>query len=274
MLCPMKKHCASVIVLAEASAVLALGCLLLASQDRKLGYDDTPILPDSTWHVHDGMRPQPRIVDAARVGTAPSDAIALFDGSDMDEWDKSWKVTDGYMEVNGKGSITSKRSFGDCQLHLEFATPGEVKGNSQGRGNSGIHFMGRFEVQILDSYENQTYPDGQCASLYGQCPPLVNVSRGPGVWQTYDIVFKAPRYEGKELTRPASVTVFHNGVCVHAEREFIGVTAHKAVAGYSGTDTKGPIGLQDHGNPMRFRNIWVRPLGEYDGGGPWEELPR
>jgi len=263
MLSLMKKH-RTTIVLAEASAILALGCLLLASQDRKLGYDDTPTIPGTSWHVHDGMRPQPRIVKSGQAGGPSADAVVLFDGSGMDEWNKGWKVTDGYMEVNGKGSITTKRTFGDCQLHLEFATPGEVKGDGQGRGNSGIYFMGRFEVQILDSYENQTYPDGQCGSLYGQCPPLVNVSRGPGVWQTYDIVFKAPRYEGKELTRPASVTVFQNGVCVHAEREFIGATAHRAVAKYSGTDTTGPITLQDHGNPMRFRNVWVRSLGEYD----------
>jgi len=260
----MKNH-RIITVLADVSVALVICCLLLSSsQDPKLGYDDTPLIPGTSWHVHDGMRPQPRMVESGRAGGAPADAIVLFDGSDMDEWNKSWKVMDGYMEVNGKGSITTRKTFGDCQLHLEFATPGEVKGNGQGRGNSGIHFMGRFEVQILDSFENQTYPDGQCASLYGQCPPLANVSRGPGEWQSYDIVFKAPQYKGKELTRPASVTVFHNGVCVHAEREFIGSTAHRAVARYSGTDNTGPIGLQDHGNPMRFRNVWVRPLGEYD----------
>lgn len=250
-------------ILAESAAVLAIACILYTAQDPKLGYDDTPIIPDSSWHVHDGMRPQPSVV-AVPQGGAPSDAIVLFDGSNMDEWDRSWKVTDGYMEVNGKGSVTTKRSFGDCQLHLEFATPAEVKGSGQGRGNSGLHFMGVFEVQILDSYENQTYPDGQCGSLYGQCPPLVNVSRAPGEWQSYDIVFKAPRFNGDELERPASVTVFQNGVCVHAEREFIGLTRHRDVAKYTDTRTSGPLGLQDHGNPMRFRNIWVRPLGEYD----------
>jgi hypothetical protein len=250
-------------VLAESAAVLAIACILYAAQDPKLGYDDTPIIPDSSWHVHDGMRPQPSIV-AVPQGGAPSDAIVLFDGSNMDEWDKSWKIVDDYMEVNGKGSITTKRSFGDCQLHLEFATPVEVKGAGQGRGNSGIHFMGAFEIQILDSFENQTYPDGQCGSLYGQCPPLVNVSREPGEWQSYDIVFKAPQYDGEELKRAASATVFQNGVCVHAEREFIGLTRHRDVAQYTGTKTTGPIGLQDHGNPMRFRNIWVRPLGSYD----------
>jgi hypothetical protein len=248
-----------------AYPALALACTFFVVQDPKLGYDDTPIIPDSEWHVHDGMRPQPKLVSAPTMG-APSDAIVLFDGSDMDEWDKSWKVADGHMEVNGNGSITTKRSFGDCQLHLEFATPAEVKGDGQGRGNSGIHFMGVYEVQILDSFENQTYPDGQCGSLYGQCPPLVNVSRGPGEWQSYDIVFKAPRFNGDELERPASVTVFQNGVCVHAEREFIGLTRHRDVAKYTDTKTTGSIGLQDHGNPMRFRNVWVRPLGEYDAG--------
>jgi len=261
----MKKHRITMAA-ADASLVLALGCLLLSFQDPKLGYSDTPLIPGTKWHVHDGMRPQPTVVESGQAGSAPSDAVVLFGGSDMDEWNKSWKVADGYMEVNGKGSVTTKRSFGDCQLHLEFATPAEVKGNGQGRGNSGIHFMGAYEVQILDSFENQTYPDGQCASLYGQCPPLVNVSRGPGEWQSYDIVFKAPRFEGGELSQPASVTVFHNGVCVHAEREFIGLTRHRDVAKYTDTKTTGPISLQDHGNPMRFRNIWVRPLGEYDGG--------
>jgi hypothetical protein len=250
-------------ILAESAAVLVIACILYTAQDPKLGYDDTPIIPDSSWHVHDGMRPQPSVV-AVPQGGAPSDAIVLFDGSNMDEWDKSWKVTDGYMEVNGKGSVSTKRSFGDCQLHLEFATPAEVKGSGQGRGNSGLHFMGVFEIQILDSYENQTYPDGQCGSLYGQCPPLVNVSRAPGEWQSYDIVFKAPRFNGDELERAASVTVFQNGVCVHAEREFIGLTRHRDVAKYTDTKTTGTLGLQDHGNPMRFRNIWVRPLGEYD----------
>ena len=261
----MKKH-RTTIVLAEASAVLALGCLLFAFQDGKLGYSDTPMIPGTSWHVHDGERPQPRIVEPGRSSAAPSDAIVLFDGSGLDEWHGAWKIADGYMEVNGKGSIRTKRSFGDCQLHLEFATPGEVHGDGQHRGNSGVFFMDRFEVQILDSFGNQTYPDGQCASMYGQCPPLVNASRGPGEWQVYEMVFKAPRYEGKELVRPASLTLFHNGVCVQAEREFIGSTDHRKVAKYSGTDTTGPIGLQDHGNPMRFRNIWVRPLGEYDGG--------
>jgi len=264
MLYPMKKHRTPLIVMAEASAVLALGCLLFAFQDGKLGYDDTPLIPGTSWHVHDGMRPQPRIVESGRAGGPPADAIVLFDGSDMDEWNKSWKIADGYMEVNGKGSISTKKTFGDCQLHLEFATPGEVKGNGQGRGNSGIHFMGVFEVQILDSYENQTYPDGQCASLYGQCPPLVNASRGPGEWQTYDIVFKAPKFDGDDLSSPASVTVFHNGICVHAEREFIGLTRHRDVAKYTNKKTTGPIGIQDHGNPMRFRNVWVRPLAGYD----------
>lgn len=246
-------------------AVLVLSCLLF-SQDRKLGYDDTPKLPNSSWRVHDGTRPQPRIVTPGQAAGAPSDAIILFDGTDLKEWNGAWKVEDGYMQVNGTGSMTTRRAFADCQLHLEFATPAVTALNNQGRGNSGVFFMNRFEVQILDSYANQTYPDGQCAAVYGQCPPLVNASRAPGEWQTYDIVFKAPRYEGEDLSRPASATVFHNGICVHAAREFIGATTHRAVGRYSGTDTEGPIQLQDHGNPVRFRNVWVRPLGEYDAG--------
>ncbi|MDP6520355.1 MAG: DUF1080 domain-containing protein, partial [Planctomycetota bacterium] len=186
------------------------------------------------------------------------------DGEDCAEWKGAWQVADGQMQVNGQGSLTTRRSFGDCQLHLEFATPAVTDANDQHRGNSGVFMMGRFEIQILDNYENQTYPDGQCAALYGQCPPLVNACRPPGEWQTYDIVFKAPRFDGETLVRPASATVFHNGICVHADKPFIGDTTHRAVATYSGTDSTGPIQLQDHGNPVRFRNIWVRELGEYD----------
>ena len=160
-------------------------------------------------------------------------------------------------EIEKTTSLCTKRGdFRDVELHVEFMV---AKGS-----NSGIIFHGNYEIQILDSFDNQTYPDGQCAALYGQCPPLVNACRAAGEWQTYDIVFKAPRYEGETLVRPASATVLHNGICVHADKPFIGPTTHRAVAAYSGTDTTGPIQLQDHGNPVRFRNIWVRELGAYD----------
>ena len=167
------------------------------------------------------------------------------------------------MEVNGSGSMQTKQEFGDCQLHLEWASPGKAESNSQGRGNSGVFLMGRYEVQILDSFENESYADGQAAALYGQFPPLVNASRGPGEWQSYDIVFEAPRFDGEELASPARVTVFHNGIVVHHGQAMIGATTHRAVAQYS-PHGPGPIQLQDHGNPVRFRNVWVRPLGAYD----------
>ena len=163
----------------------------------------------------------------------------------------------------GSGNITTKESFGDMQLHIEFRTPPEVKGNSQGRGNSGVFLMNRYEVQVLDSYQNPTYPDGQCAAFYGQWPPLVNVCRGPGEWQSFDIFFTAPRFaDDGTLASPARATVVHNGVLVHNCREFLGPTSHRSKPSYSKHAPTGPISLQDHGNPIRFRNIWVRPLDE------------
>ena len=151
------------------------------------------------------------------------------------------------------------------QVHVEFATPSEVKGNSQGRGNSGVFLLGHFEIQVLDSYQNITYPDGQAASMYGQYPPLVNVARAPGLWQSYDIVFSAPRFaaDGK-LEKPAIVTVLHNGVVVHHATPFWGPTRHRSVLPYTPEMAKGPLALQDHGNPVRYRNIWIRELKDYD----------
>ena len=243
-------------------------------QEVPVGYADTPQLPGSKWRVHDGRRPQPRVVtpgSAGREGSlpAPSDAILLFDGKDLSRFERArgaaaWKVADGYMEVNGSGSIQTKESFGDCQLHIEWATPETVKGRSQGRGNSGVYMMRRYEIQLLDSFMNRTYPDGQAAALYGQTPPLVNACRGPGEWQTFDIIFKAPRFEGETLVSMAYVTVIHNGVVVHHHQPFLGPTVHKKLSSYSKHASKEPIRLQDHGNPVRYRNIWVRPLAGYD----------
>ena len=236
----------------------------------EVGYDDTPVLPDQQWRVHDGHRPQPRVIAPAdTVGAPPADAIVLFDGSDLSAWtgnggEARWKVENGYAEVNGTGGIRTRQEFRDIQLHLEFATPTEVRGNSQGRGNSGVFFMNAYELQILDSFQNPSYPDGQAAAMYGQFPPLVNASRGPGQWQTYDVIFKAPVFDGNEVVKPAHITVFHNGVAVHDAQEFIGRTAHRNVAQYSAHADTGPIQLQDHGNPIRFRNIWVRELRGYD----------
>jgi hypothetical protein len=235
-----------------------------------LGYQDTPMQANGKWHVHDGERPQPTVVTPGeQPGQAPSDAIVLFDGKDTEKWcdgkgqPSKWIVENGYMQVNG-GEIQTKDQFGDMQLHIEFATPNPPKGDGQGRGNSGVFLCGRYEFQVLDSFNNPTYPDGQAAAIYSQTPPLVNASRKPGEWQTYDIVFIAPRFEDGKLKTPAYVTAFHNGVLVHNKYELTGTTPHKAVGKYTPHEPKGPIKLQDHGNPMRFRNIWVRAVKGYD----------
>lgn len=230
-----------------------------------VGYDDTPFLPGGTWRVHDSRRPVPEIVTPPpyRATPRPADAIVLFDGHDLSRWrsgdsDGRWTVRDGYAEVNGTGSIETKESFGDCFVHLEWAAPARVEGESQHRGNSGLFLMGRYEVQILDSFENRTYADGQAAALYGQVPPRVNACRPPGEWQTYDVEFRAPRFEGERLVTPATVTVVHNGVLVQDHVAFLGATRHREVATYAAHAPELPLVLQDHGNPVRFREIWVR----------------
>jgi hypothetical protein len=240
-----------------------------------VGFRDTPKLPDQPWRVHDADRPVPAVVTPApsfsQGAGAPSDAVVLFDGTDLSKWTtdkgRTWKVENGYMEViKDAGSLMTKDEFGDFQLHLEFATPAQVKDSSQGRGNSGVIIFGRFEVQVLDSFDNRTYADGQCGAMYGQFPPLVNASKKPGEWQSYDIIFEAPRWDAEgKLTKKANVTVIHNGVVLHHKKEFIGEVRHKEVARYGRPfPSRGPIVLQDHGNPVRYRNIWIRPLGEYD----------
>jgi hypothetical protein len=196
----------------------------------------------------------------------PSDAIILFDGKDLSQWTgkngkAKWKVENGYMEVVKKtGDIKTKDHFGDCQLHIEWQTPTKIEGTGQERGNSGVFLMGYYEIQVLDSYDNLTYPDGQAGAIYGQTPPLVNACRPPGEWQSYDIVFHAPRFKEEKLEVPAFITVIHNGVLIHHHKEIIGKTEHKKVGKYTPHDPKGPIMLQDHGNPVRYRNIWIRPL--------------
>ena len=239
-----------------------------------VGYDDTPMLPGSQWRVHDGRRPQPRVIDPGtastqeQAGKPPSDAIVLFDGVDASAWvgrdggPIQWKIADGYVEVVPRtGSIETKEAFGDCHLHIEWAAPEVVKGDSQGRGNSGVFLMGRYEIQVLDSYDNVTYADGHTGAIYGQYAPLVNASRPPGVWQSYDILFIAPRFEGDELVSPAYATVLHNGVVIHYHQAIQGPTGHKIVASYDEPHPPtGPISLQDHGDLVRFRNIWVRSI--------------
>lgn len=211
---------------------------------------------------------EPRIVTAGRTSAdPPSDAIVLFDGKDLSRWQGQngaparWTIRDGYVEVApGAGEITTRDAFGDMQLHIEWATPAVPKGEGQERGNSGV-FLGPYEIQILDSYDNKTYFHGQAGSIYKQHAPLVNASRKPGEWQTYDIVFHAPRFDeqGKVIDR-ARVTVLHNGVLIQNNAEIYGITYNDRPALYIAHDLRQPIRLQDHGNPMRFRNIWVRRL--------------
>ncbi|MHC4248562.1 MAG: 3-keto-disaccharide hydrolase [Planctomycetota bacterium] len=229
--------------------------------------------PEHQWKVHDMDRPQPEVVDPGtastpdEAGRAPSDAIVLFDGKDLSKWTSNkgparWRVQDGYMEVAKKsGGMRTKESFGSCQLHVEWRAPSPPKGNSQGRGNSGVFLMGRYEVQVLDCFENKTYPDGQAGSVYGQSPPLVNACRKPGEWQTYDIIFHRPHFDARgKCVKPATLTLLQNGVLVQDHFELEGSTAHKRRASYRKHPDKLPLSLQDHGNPVRYRNIWIRPL--------------
>jgi hypothetical protein len=227
------------------------------------------------WPQHDESRPQPPVVDPGpapvRPTSPPSDAVVLFDGTSLSKWRTkkdggaaAWRVVDGFMEVvKGAGDIQTEAAFGDCQLHVEWATPAPASGEGQHRGNSGVFLMGQYEVQVLDSYRAKTYPDGQAASMYGMFPPLVNASRAPGEWQSFDVVFRAPRFDaaGKVL-RPARITVLHNGVLVHDNRELLGPTTHGRRAPYTAHAARLPLSLQDHDYPVRFRNIWIRELPE------------
>ncbi len=258
----------------RANIIIAGVCLILTSSawsEEELN----PKLP-SGWRVHDVERPLPAVVTpGATASDAPSDAIILFDGTDLSEWTGSvstnknrfnpegqalWKVEDGYMEITPTASLTSKRIFGDMQLHVEWASPNPPEGIGQERGNSGIFMMGRYEVQILDCHENTAYADGMTAAVYGQTPALANACRKPGEWQTYDIIFTAPRFDGDKVTSPACVTVIHNGILVQNHTEYLGSTTHKKLPQYTPHAEKLPISLQDHNNPVRFRNIWVREL--------------
>ncbi len=250
------------------------------------GYTDTPLIPNQPWRVHDKFRPRPALVQAAeKLGDAPSDAVVLFDGKSLDAWQTAgkkdadgqpkaagWEIVEGAMQAApGSGSVETREEFGDCQLHIEWSAPTDIKGKSQGRGNSGVIIMGRYEIQVLDSFKNDTYPDGQAASIYGQYPPQVNVTRKPGEWNVYDIVFEAPRFENEKLIKPAKATVFHNGVLVQHARELTGPMAHQKVLPYQPHPPRGRLMLQDHGNPVRFRNIWIRSLRTESV--PWLSIP-
>lgn len=247
----------------------------------KMEKDDKGKLKEVFYMTIDGImvhetdpaiRPAPPVVTPpTATSQAPSDAVVLFDGKDLSKWTSTkegettkWVVKDGTLMPTPKsGYIQSKQEFGSCQLHLEFATPADVKGDSQKRGNSGVFLMGVYEVQILDSYQNATYPDGQAAALYGRNTPLVNACRKPGEWQSYDIIFHRPVFKDGKVVKRATFTILHNGVLVQDNYELTGGTGWRgphAISPYAPHADKGPIKLQDHGNPVLFRNIWVREL--------------
>ena len=230
------------------------------------------------WKIHDMGRPvPPKVVSKPQLPVPPpSDAIVLFDGSDLAQWralDGSaakWTIRDGSLAaVPGGGAVFTRQGFGDIQLHLEWAAPTPARGKGQGRGNSGVFLMGKYEVQVLDSYDNVTYADGQAAALYGQSPPFVNASRPAGEWQSYDIVFRRPRFRPDgSVEQSARLTVFHNGVLVQDNTEAWGPTAWLQHLPYKSHPDRLPLQLQDHGNPVLYRNIWVRELAEEPRPGP------
>lgn len=238
--------------------------------DGVAGFQDTPLQPDGKWHVHDPARPQPPVVTPgatfSQQATPPSDAIVLFDGTDLSHWrDKKggeapWRIEDGVM-VSAKSDIETTNKFGDIQLHLEFKEPIPANGEGQGRGNSGVFFMGLYEIQVLDCYNSKTYADGATGGLYGQHPALANACRPPGEWQTYDMIFTAPRFDDHGvLLTPAYVTVTFNGVVVQNHQAYRGATNWKSPGKYMAHAGELPLGLQYHNNSVSFRNIWVRPV--------------
>lgn len=264
------------VVLLAAGLLVAGGSNGADKKKPNWGYRDTPKLP-SGWRVHDIDRPQPEVVTPAeKCGGAPSDAIVLFDGTDLSAWtgtkqanpkkkkynpkgEALWKVESGYMECTPTGDLRTRQKFGDCQFHIEWQTANPRQGDSQDAGNSGIFMQGRYETQVLDNYENRTYADGMAGCVYGQTPPMVNACKKPGEWQSYDIIFQAPRFEGKQLVSPAYVTVFLNGVLVQHKTEILGATTHKKLPAYKPHGDESVV-LQDHNNNTRFRNIWIRKL--------------
>jgi hypothetical protein len=245
--------------------------------DDVRGYNDTPQLPDQKWKVHDMTRPRARKVIPGQpvMETPPSDAVVLFDGKDLSQWvqvarggqvqEPKWKVDNGYIEiVPNTGKLQTKEKFGDCQLHVEWMVPKGVTGQGQGRGNSGVELMTRYEIQVLESHDNLTYADGAAGAMYGAWPPLVNPARPEGEWNVYDIVFEAPRFSDGKLEKPAYFTVFFNGVLVHNHQSQLGTTIWRQVAKYSPHPAEEPLSLQDHNQPVRYRNIWIRRLAKYD----------
>jgi hypothetical protein len=245
----------------------------LAGDDIR-GYSDTPQLPGQKWKVHDMERPRPLKVAPGPYAaiTPPADAIILFDGKDLSQWEQfarggvvsepKWKVENGYIEIVPKtGRLRTKQSFGDCQLHIEWQVPLEAKGDGQSIGNSGVEFMGRYEIQVLESANHLTYADGGAGAIYGVWPPLVNPARPQGEWNVYDIFFEAPVFEGEKLVKPAYITVLFNGVLVQHHKDFLGTTIWRRIGTYTPHPPELPLTLQDHSQAVRFRNIWIRRLG-------------
>jgi hypothetical protein len=270
-----------------ALAAVTAGSVILLSAHRSVaaetnidgiaGFQDTPLEPDGKWHVHDPARPQPPVVTPGKsVVDAPSDAEVLFDGKGLEKWQSmsgaraTWKTNEDYVETAARGgSIRTRGTWADFQMHVEWATPNPPHGEGQGRGNSGILINNMYEVQVLDSYQAKTYADGQAGAIYGQHPPLVNASKAPGEWQSYDILFESPRWnEQGELTKKAVITVLHNGVVVQNHYELIGGTdglsntvPYRSLSKYPPPHAPEVfIALQDHANPVRYRNIWIRSL--------------
>jgi hypothetical protein len=237
-------------------------------------HPEGPRPPGAQWNVHSWSRPRPSVVDPGPERPPvppPADAVVLFDGHDLSEWqmqrDSSaakWTIRNGAMQVvPGTGSMMTRRAFGDVQLHIEYSCPTPPHGESQERGNSGVFLMTHYEVQVLDSYDNDTYPDGQAGAIYGQTPPLVNPVRPPGQWNAYDIVFHRPRFGADgNVTQPARITVFMNGILIQDNTTITGWTVNMQIARYQPHADRLPLALQDHQNPTRFRNIWVRELPE------------
>ena len=238
-------------------AVMLMASMVWAQKER----------PTLDPKLTEEWEPVPPVVTPGDCGAPPSDAIILFDGKDLNEWISAkggpaeWIVADGAMTVKPRtGSIKTKQKFGDIQLHIEWRTPAEVKGEGQGRGNSGIFLMERYELQVLDSYDNITYPNGQAGSIYKQSIPLVNACKKPGEWQTYDVIFMAPEFTEKgHLKTPARITVLHNGVLIQNNFMIKGPTEYNRIPKYE-PHGKASLSLQDHGNPVSYRNIWVREL--------------
>jgi len=278
---PLAGHALGAGLLAQDARADSSSAALQATEPDP--YPGSPVgspLPGQKWLVHDRTRPQVRKVTPGLPipdARPSSDATVLFDGKDLSHWgtidrggqisEPKWKVEAGYVElVPRAGSLITKEAFGDCQLHLEWTTPTGTQPARKGqmRGNSGVIMMKRYEIQVLSSFDNPTYADGSAGALYGLYPPLVNPCRPEGEWNSYDIVFKAPRFEGESLAKPAAVTLFFNGLIVHDHVELLGSTAFEPIAKYQPHPPEEPFMLQGHAGPVRYRNIWIRRLQAYD----------